>query len=335
MSEKNFKLLLVKLLRSENILINFVDIGSRNGIVELREISSFVNAYGFEPNPIEFDKLISGKTDASLLGLKSPKYRSVIYSPYALADKSGVCKFYVTYGPGAAGMLEPDFTRLKEIHWKGDTYKKNFAEDIFTVDKVIEVNAKTLTEFAKEKELSYIDYLKIDVEGSEFEVLEGAEQLLNNVGVIKVEVCFIPFRKDQKLFSEVDLLLRKYGFDLLKYEIVPEQVGLKERTKPWSFFPAMGVPEKYGQPIQADAVYVNRSITDKKRLIAQASVLIEKNYLDEALYILIEKVKIEEKELVTLLKDYKGDLYVRCLTAFFQFLRQVLNLARRLKSKLK
>ena len=45
------------------------------------------------------------------------------------------------------------------------------------------------------------------------------------MGVIRVEVCFIPFRKDQKLFSDVDVLLRPYDFDLLRYEIDPHQIA--------------------------------------------------------------------------------------------------------------
>lgn len=323
-----------KLLKDNNVFINFVDIGSRNGIVELGGIAQCVDAYGFEPNSVEYDKLITGETDASFYGLKSPNYHSIAYSPYALAEKSGIYHFYITHGPGAAGMLEPDVSRLKEIHWKGESYKKNLAEDIFSVDKIVEVNAKTLKEFSVEKKISYIDYLKIDVEGSEFEVLDGAGDLLNSVGVIKVEVCFIPFRKGQKIFSEVDLLLRKYGFDLLKYEIVPEQVGLKERTKAWSFYPAMGVPEKYGQPIQADAIYVNRSIIDKKRLIAQAAVLIEKKYIDEALFIISKKIKLEDGELVALLKEYTGDFRTKLFTFFFNFLRTLLNLIRKFKINL-
>ena len=48
--------------------------------------------------------------------------------------------------------------------------------------------------------------------------------LLARTGVIKVETCFIPFRKQQKLFSQVDLHLREFGFDLLHYEVESGQI---------------------------------------------------------------------------------------------------------------
>lgn len=326
-----FSLLVNKILSEKNISINFVDIGSRNLVVEMESLASLVNVYGFEPNPDEYRKILEKKTDASFLGVKSPNYKSISYSPYAISNIQGVSDFYVTVGPGAAGMLEPDTTRLKEIIWKGDEYKKNFADDIFTVEKVIQVKTNTIEGFAKDNNISYIDYLKIDVEGSEYEVLESAGSLLEKVAVIKAEVCFIPFRKGQKLFSELDLLLRAHGFDLLKYEVVPEQVGLKARTQPWSFYPAVGVPEKYGQPIQADAIYVNRNITVPDRLIAQAAVLIEKHYLDEALYILNKKVQGIDPNLLAALKDYRGDVVTKIFYFFFSSLRSLLHFSRRCK----
>ncbi len=314
-----------ELLKSNDVTLKFVDIGSRNGIIELANVAHFVDAYGFEPNPEEYKKLISGKTDAAIYGIKSPKYNSISYSPYAVGEVNGKHPFYITHGPGAAGMHEPDLDRLSEIRWKGKTYPKTMAEDL-KVDEVVDVEVKTLATFAHEKKLDYVDYLKIDVEGAEYEVLKGAGDLLNNVGVIKVEVCFIPMRKKQKLFSDVDLLLRKFGFDLLRYEISPAQIGLKERTAPWSFGPTVGFPERFGQAVQADAVYVNRSILDKKRNIAKAAVLLEKNYIDEALFVLRRQAKINEpEEFLSMLQNYGGRWQTRLLEGTFKVARRLLK----------
>lgn len=311
-----------RLLRDRDETITFVDVGSRNGVLELASLAEFVHAFGFEPNPDEYKKLVSGKTDASRFGIHSPRFRSLSYAPYALADESGKKSLYVTLGPGAAGMLPPNEERLREIRWKGETYKRNFGDDVFPVEKTVEVEVKTLQDFAKEKSLSFFDYLKIDVEGSEYEVLRGAGDLLHSTGVIKVEVCFIPFRKGQKLFSHADLLLRDFGFDLLKYEISPAQIGFKERTESWSFGPTIGFPERYGQPLSCDAIYVNRSLKDPKRILAQAMVLLEKNYLDEALFILQHRAGIEEKEFFELLRTYRGNWRARIIDFVFRMGRR-------------
>ncbi len=294
-----------KLLNSLSEPLIYVDVGARNGMFGLAAVAPYVKAYGFEPNPEEYEKLKNGDTDVSWLGVPAPKYSETHYSPYAVGNINGTQKIYITNGPGAVGLIEPDIERLREIIWKGRRYHPNFGDEIFQVKKVAPVEVKTLGSFAKENGLTRMDFLKIDVEGMEYEVLEGAGDLLADTSVIKVEVCFIPFRKNQKLFSHVDLLLRSFGFDLLKFETVQAQVGYKEREYPFSVGPAVGWPDRYGQTLSCDAIYVNRN-TSGHRAIAQAIVLIEKNYLDEALFILKHRSGIGENELFRLLKNWRG-----------------------------
>lgn len=304
----------LRLLADRNATITFVDVGSRNGILELASIASFVDAYGFEPNPVEHEKLLTGETDSSLLGVRSPKYRSVTYCPHAIADVVGRKSLYITRGPGSSGLLEPDFDRLREIHWRDMVRIPNWAEALI-VERVEDVVVTTLEAFACEQHLSAIDYLKLDVEGSAYEVLIGAgEDLLRRIGVIKAELEFIPYRKGQKLFSHVDLFLREHGFDLLRYEISPAQIGFKERTSGWSFGPIIGIPERYGQPLQCDAIYVNRAIDDPDRALAQAAVLLEKNYLDEALFILRTRAHVNDHTLLNAIREYRGNWRQRAAT---------------------
>lgn len=314
-----------RILDSQRTQIIFVDVGSRNGIIELAGIAPFVKAYGFEPNPEEYKKLMSGKTDAAAYGIVSPKYSSIQYYPYALGEQNGTATFYVTAGPGAAGLLPPNPERLSETKWQGATYRTNIADEIFAINKTIQVTVKTLKSFAKEESLASIDYLKIDVEGSEYEVLKGAGDLLSDILIVKVEVCFVHFRKNQKLFSDVDILMRKFGFDLLRYEISPVQIAFKERTTGWSFGPTIGFPERFGQPVQSDAIYVNRAISNPKRAFIQAMILLEKNYLDEALFILRTRAHLSDPDFLALLKNYRPSWKIRLLDSMFKLGRKLFN----------
>jgi FkbM family methyltransferase len=275
-----------RLLADAGATLTFLDVGARNGVIELAELAPFVDAYGLEPNAREFAKLESGETGTKLIGITPPAYRSLRHFPYALGEQDGRAILYVTRATGASGMREPDVERLREIRWKAKQFEKSLGDDYFEVVATEEVEVRTLRTFAAEAGIDSVDYLKIDVEGTEYEVLEGADDLLARIGVVRVEVCFIPFRKGQRLFSDVDLLLRARGFDLLRYEILPAHVGYKERTAPITWGPAFGFPDRYGQPLQADAVYVNRELSDDLRAVAQASVLIDLNYLDEAAFVL-------------------------------------------------
>lgn len=280
-----------------------MDVGARNGVTEVGQLARFVRAHGFEPNPTEFVKLQSGRTDAFLVhGVAPPPYRELTYWPFALGNRRGRSGFTVTPVPGSAGILPPDLERMREIVWKGRSYLRTLADDVFAGYETIEVELRTLDDFAQEHALDHVDYLKIDVEGSEYEVLEGTRALLPRTGVIRVETCFVPMRKGQKLFSHVDLLLREHGFDLLRYEIDPAQVGYKQRLTPVEDLHDSRVPDPHGQALCCDAIYVNREISDPDRSLAQAAVLLSRDYVDEALHVLRTRANVNDEHFLELLR---------------------------------
>lgn len=64
-------------------------------------------------------------------------------------------------------------------------------------------------------EISDCDFLKLDVQGGEVDVLDGAPRLLAGVAVVHCEVEFSPVYKNQPLFADVDARLRAAGFELI------------------------------------------------------------------------------------------------------------------------
>ena len=58
------------------------------------------------------------------------------------------------------------------------------------------------------------DLLKIEVQGYELEVLQGAERLLDSVPVIVAEVAYVPLHKGMPVFHEVVDYLARRGFAL-------------------------------------------------------------------------------------------------------------------------
>ncbi len=63
-------------------------------------------------------------------------------------------------------------------------------------------------------EIGDVDFLKIDVQGSELSVFQGGETLLEGVSLIQTEVEFLELYEGQPLFAEVDQYLRGRGFQL-------------------------------------------------------------------------------------------------------------------------
>jgi FkbM family methyltransferase len=61
-------------------------------------------------------------------------------------------------------------------------------------------------------EIKSLDYLKIDVQGSELAVFQSGKSKLANTVVIQTEVSFVALYKEQPTFGEIDVELRQQGF---------------------------------------------------------------------------------------------------------------------------
>ncbi len=78
-----------------------------------------------------------------------------------------------------------------------------------------EVETTSVDTFLERRGLEYIDFMKLDVEGAELEVLRGAENALNHSLLgLSVEVWFQEEHTGRPLFSDIDAHLRRLGFAL-------------------------------------------------------------------------------------------------------------------------
>lgn len=56
------------------------------------------------------------------------------------------------------------------------------------------------------------DFMKIDVQGAEIDVLEGSQKLMSNIKWIFLEVSFVNLNEGAPLFDDVYMYLRKLGY---------------------------------------------------------------------------------------------------------------------------
>ena len=152
---------------------------------------------GFEPNTEEYNKLEK----------INPKKN---YYNYAIGDGSekilNICR-----GAGMTSFLEPNINYLKNFSW----FDTN--SEIIKKEKVKTIKLDSL----KEK----IDFLKIDVQGYESEVIKFGEEKIKNSLVVQIETSPIPLYKNEKTFSEVIGKIEKLGFSLHMFN--------KVNTKPF------------------------------------------------------------------------------------------------------
>lgn len=98
-------------------------------------------------------------------------------------------------------------------------------------------------------DLDTIDLLKMDVQGGELLVLDGAPRLAASALAVHTEVEFVPLYSGQPLFADIDTRVRSLGFQFHTFR------GLTSR----SFVPLRWANEEFkgvNQTLWSDAVYV-------------------------------------------------------------------------------
>ena len=92
---------------------------------------------------------------------------------------------------------------------------KGLLETIGTVD----VEMTTLDNFVDENNIKKIDILKMDVQGAEFMVLNGAKKTFEKgiVNMIYTEIIMLPTYEGQIPFDETIKLIRSFGFELYNF----------------------------------------------------------------------------------------------------------------------
>jgi FkbM family methyltransferase len=146
---------------------------------------------GFEPQVAELEKRQREEPRVKLL-------------PYAIGSGNTVT-FFECDKPWGSSCLEPNWELMHRFVGLG----------VSAIVRQLPMQTRQLdhTEEARGTHL-----LKLDIQGGEYDALEGAGELLrDSVAAIHVEVEFATLLVNQPLFADVDVLLRDLDFDLIDF----------------------------------------------------------------------------------------------------------------------
>jgi FkbM family methyltransferase len=152
-------------------------------------------------------RVVAIETDAALCAeLNRAAPHGVEYYPAALGRRSEPRTLYETAHPMCSSLFEPD-----------ERWSATFNHlDVMRLKDARQVDTVSLGEFARRHAIPHFDLVKLDIQGAELDVLQGAGTLIESTLAIATEVEFVALYKGQPLFADVDTFLRAQGFVLHK-----------------------------------------------------------------------------------------------------------------------
>lgn len=196
--------ILLSVFKKKDPIVIF-DIGACEGESSIRYARLYPNAeiYTFEPLPSNFE----------LVKKNIAHYKTDNVHPVqlCLSEKEGIQEFYVSsgkpehageenwdYGNKSSSLLPP--AKTTEVHpW-------------LKFEQAITVQTSTLDAFCKAQRLGHIDFIHIDVQGAELMVLTGAQDFMQQINCIWLEVEAVELYKDQPLKMDIEDFLSAHGF---------------------------------------------------------------------------------------------------------------------------
>ena len=254
----------IKHIMGEEIL-QVIDVGGAG--ISLNEISNFskyIDYFCFDANVEEINKL-------KKKSLK--KFNSFNAFPYFIGKDKDTVDFRLYNSRGLSSKFNLN-----------ENYKDNFLNGV-KLEKIISMNTISLDKVVRKHNLNP-DFIKLDTQGSEFEVLTFAGKSLDECLMIESEVEIIQIYENQPLFYDVSQFLYSKGYQLFYFNRVFSQKNTC--SKPCR-----------GQMIFGDALF-GMSIEKAKELAIQKQIkycalLINYGLIDSAMELHDSNLNIGKK----------------------------------------
>lgn len=216
---------IIKILSEFETDLNILDVGATGGVQKKWYIiENLLNVFMVEPNHNStFDK-------------NNFKTKNLISNLFSDTDGK-IIDFNITKFELCSSVEEPNFSHLSR--YKGEIGE--FSLKSFELKKKITARATTIDKVFKYQNL---DFIKIDVEGHHYEILNGAKEKLKTTLGLEVECEFFQLRKNHKLFPDVNKFLTDNNFEFIDFLIIHRWERYKFRYT--------------GQPQVADILFLKK-----------------------------------------------------------------------------
>lgn len=119
--------------------------------------------------------------------------------------------FRVNQSPGGSSLFPQNKPFTDRWKFEGRETARNGADMFYEVD-FQDTDLTSLDVWAAEQKVNDVDFMKLNVQGAELEILNGAASLIDSVLGLQVEVSFVETYTDRPFFADLDVWLRRHGF---------------------------------------------------------------------------------------------------------------------------
>jgi FkbM family methyltransferase len=217
---------LVNALKMTGINVVF-DIGANEG-----QFAREIREHGYRGKIISFEPLTSARKNLLAFAARDPGWH--VHEQSAIGNQDGEIEIHIAGNSVSSSVLP-----MLESHSSaavGSTYVGSERVPIFKLDSIAN---------------KYLDknsnlFIKIDTQGYEWQVLDGANESLKRTQGVLCELSLVPLYHEQRLWRDIVDRLDQYGFMLWALQ--------KGFTNP-----------KTGQSLQMDGIFVKK--TELKNLL--------------------------------------------------------------------
>lgn len=200
------------LFRNAGLTINYVDVGARGDVdVPWSEFDDeILRVIGFEPDPVECARL-------------AETYPQRKYYPNALWSSADTRPFYLCENQPTSSMYPPNEEsnhKYAEQHWKRRVPVETLAIDCVTLDSVLAPEDAP-------------DFLKIDTQGSELDILKGAATTLEKYNpLVLTETWCAEIYKGAPMSHDVIKFMYDLGYEIFDLNVAAAWQHGTDRVSP-------------------------------------------------------------------------------------------------------
>lgn len=252
-----------------------MDVGARGGADEaLLPLAWASRIVCFEPDRAEAD-LLARTGD--------PRWRQFSVLPFAVGGVTGLQQLSVPDDAEGASLLRHNAAMVERFG----------TEHLHASRKTVPVETWTLNDLAGAGHIGRVDFMKLDVEGAELDILKAGTAVLENCVALKVECSFLDQRVDQPLIWDVLQFLTRTGFEVVDLQDVHRWRRRNLPGHPYRVRAAMEYSR--GQVAQCDVMLLRAAthIRDEEQALRLVVLAAAMGFFDYAVTLLRGRPELE------------------------------------------